>query len=319
MTRPARPPRDSSPPSSGAGGPPSLLAVFAHPDDESLASGGLLAWCAAVGVRVSLLCLTHGEHGHAGRGAPAPRTRSLRQVRAGELRAAAEVLGVAGVRLLDHEDGMLPWIPPGRLDADILDEIRRAAPDVVITFDADGLYWHPDHIAVHERTTAVVAALGAGAPALFHVTLPPGAMRAVVDHAARVAAVRGLAPPFPRTILGVGDADAFGAGAPPDPGRGRARPRGAEAAGIALPPQPARRLRSAARRRSRCGAAAGQGTLSAIGDRDPGRHDHRPAGRGGRDTDRRRGRETMRAPSTAPSTDPRVSRGESPARAASSS
>ena len=202
------------PPASGAGGPPSLLAVFAHPDDESLASGGLLAWCAAVGVRVSLLCLTHGEHGHAGRGAPAPRTRSLRQVRAGELRAAAEVLGVAGVRLLDHEDGMLPWIPPGRLDADILDEIRRAAPDVVITFDADGLYWHPDHIAVHERTTAVVAALGAGAPALFHVTLPPGAMRAVVDHAARVAAVRGLAPPFPRTILGVGDADAFGAGAP---------------------------------------------------------------------------------------------------------
>ena len=207
MTRTGRPPAD--------GGPPSVLAVFAHPDDESLASGGLLAWCAAVGVRVSLLCLTHGEHGHAGRGAPAPRTRSLRQVRAGELRAAAEVLGIARVRLLDHEDGMLPWIRPDRLDADILDEFRRTAPDVVVTFDADGLYWHPDHISVHERTTAVVAALGGGAPALFHVALPPGAMRAVVDHAARVATARGLARPFPRSILGVGDADAFGAGAPP--------------------------------------------------------------------------------------------------------
>lgn len=214
MTKPTRPPGDGPPPASAAGRPPSVLAVFAHPDDESLASGGLLAWCAAGGARVSLLCLTHGEHGHAGRGAPVPRTRSLRQVRAGELRAAAEVLGIDRVRLLDHEDGMLPWLLPDRLDADILDEIRRAAPDVVVTFDADGLYWHPDHIAVHERTTAVVAALGAGAPALFHVTVPPGAMRAVVDHAARVSAARGLARPFARSILGVADADAFGSGAP---------------------------------------------------------------------------------------------------------
>ena len=192
-----------------------MLAVFAHPDDEALASGGLLAWCAAVGARVSLLCLTHGEHGHSGRGAPARRTGSLRQVRAGELQAAAEVLGIARVRLLDHEDGMLPWIPPGRLDADILEEIRSTRPDVVVTFDADGLYWHPDHVAVHERTTAVVAVVGAGAPALFHVAVPPGAMRAVVDHAARVSAARGLARPFARSILGVGDPDAFGAGAPP--------------------------------------------------------------------------------------------------------
>ena len=214
MTRQRSPSGDGAPPASAAGGRPSVLAVFAHPDDESLASGGLLAWCAAVGVRVSLLCLTHGEHGHAGGGAPASRRRALRQVRAGELQSAAEVLGIARVRLLDHEDGMLPWVLPDRLEADILDEIRRTAPDVVVTFDADGLYWHPDHIAVHERTTAVVTALGGGAPALFHVTLPPGAMRAVVDHAARVAAARGLARPFPRSILGVADADAFGTGAP---------------------------------------------------------------------------------------------------------
>ncbi len=215
MTPSPRPPGARAPAAPAADGPPSMLAVFAHPDDESLASGGLLAWCSALGVRVSLLCLTHGEHGYAGRGAPGPGTRPLRQVRARELQAAASALGVTRVRLLDHEDGMLPWIRPDRLDADILDEIRRAAPDVVVTFDADGLYWHPDHIAVHERTTAVVAALRGGGPALFHVTLPPGAMRAVVDHAVRVGAARGLARPFARSILGVADADAFGAGAPP--------------------------------------------------------------------------------------------------------
>ena len=191
-----------------------MLAVFAHPDDESLACGGLLAWCAAIGVRVSLLCLTHGEHGRAGRGASGPGAGSLRAVRARELDAAAKELGIGRVRLLDHEDGMLPWILPDRLDADILDEIRRTGPAVVVTFDADGLYWHPDHIAGHERTTAVVAALGGRAPALFHVTLPPGAMRTVVDHAARVSAARGLSRPFARSILGVADADAFGAGAP---------------------------------------------------------------------------------------------------------
>ena len=214
MTPPKRPTDDGAPLGAAAGRPPSLLAVFAHPDDESLASGGLLAWCAAVGVRVSLLCLTHGEHGQ-GHRAPGPETRPLRQMRADELRAAARVLGVARVRLLDHEDGMLPWLDPDRLDADILEEILHTRPEVVITFDADGLYWHPDHIAVHERTTAVVAALGGDAPTLFHVTMPPGAMRAIVDHAVRNHAALGIAGPPARSILGVADADAFGAGAPP--------------------------------------------------------------------------------------------------------
>ena len=215
MSPPKDPPDNDAPDRSAADRRPSLLAVFAHPDDESLASGGLLAWCAATGVEVSLLCLTHGEHGQAAGGAPAAGGRPLRQVRAAELEAAARVLGISRVRLLDHADGMLPWVSPDRLEADIGDEIHRTGPDVVITFDADGLYWHPDHIAVHERTTAVVAALRGRAPALFHVTLPPGAMRAIVDHAALVSAARRLAPPFAQSILGVADADAFGAEAPP--------------------------------------------------------------------------------------------------------
>jgi N-acetyl-1-D-myo-inositol-2-amino-2-deoxy-alpha-D-glucopyranoside deacetylase len=116
--------------------------------------------------------------------------------------------------LLDHPDGMLPWVDPEVLDADIRDAILRTRPDVVITFGEDGLYWHPDHIAVHERTTAVVAALSAsdGKPALYYVTMPPGSMRAVVDHVTKAVTARehGHAP---QSIFGIDDADAFGSAA----------------------------------------------------------------------------------------------------------
>ena len=195
-------------------GPHALLAVFAHPDDESLACGGLLAWCAAVGVRVSLLSVTHGEHAPADntKQPSTPGTDTLRDIRETELRDAAGVLGIKddAVTILDHADGMLSWLDTGRLEADIQATIRRTTPDIVITFGEDGLYWHPDHIAVHERTTAAIAALDDDVPALYYVTMPPGAMRAVVDHAAQVTAGRNPETAPPRTILGVGDADAFG-------------------------------------------------------------------------------------------------------------
>ena len=204
----------------------SLLAVFAHPDDESIACGGLLAWCAHLGVDVSLLCMTRGEHGQGTAG-------GVRRTRGRELRAAARTLGIGAVTLLDHADGMLPWLAVDDLRPEIEGAIRELRPDVVITFDSDGLYWHPDHIAVHELTTAAVLKLGAAAPALYYVTMPPGSMRAVADHAA--AALRrgtGDASAFaggnadsvrhrdggtgqrPTSILGVVDPDAFGAAAP---------------------------------------------------------------------------------------------------------
>jgi N-acetyl-1-D-myo-inositol-2-amino-2-deoxy-alpha-D-glucopyranoside deacetylase len=183
----------------------SLLAVFAHPDDESLACGGLLAWCAELGARVSILCATRGEMGPGTDG-------DLSLIRTTELEAAARALGVSDVLVLDYEDGMLPWTEPTRLEADIRDATIRSSPDVVITFAEDGLYWHPDHIAIHERTTAAVAALGDAAPALYYVTMGPGRMRAVID------TVTARIPPgrAPYSILGVPDADAFGAAiAPP--------------------------------------------------------------------------------------------------------
>ena len=186
-----------------------LLGVFAHPDDESLACGGLLARCAALGVAVTLLCATRGEGGPGAEGGgddadntdDAERRRQLAGVRTQELDAAIRVLGVSDLVVLDHADGMLPWIGTAALDTDICAAIERLRPDVVVTFGPDGLYWHPDHIAIHERTTAVIAAAGDAAPALYYVTMPPGQMRAVADHAGLGAAV----------VPGLDNPDAFGA------------------------------------------------------------------------------------------------------------
>jgi LmbE family N-acetylglucosaminyl deacetylase len=184
----------------------SLLAVFAHPDDESLAAGGLLAWCAARGARVSLLCLSRGEAGPA-RG---PDHGDLGDIRARELGDAAATLGLADVVLLSHPDGMLPWIEPGVLVGDIRRAIADWRPEVVVTFGEDGLYWHPDHIAVHEATRDAVFALGTGAPALYYVTMPPGQMQAVL-----AAAAPRLTASSRRDLLGIEDAAAFGAEAQP--------------------------------------------------------------------------------------------------------
>ncbi len=194
---------------------PSLLAVLAHPDDESLACGGLLAWCAERGARVSLLCLTRGEHG------PGGRPEDLGAKRALELEQAARVLGVRETTLLGYEDGMLPWLDATRLEAEIRDAIDRLRPEVVVTFDEDGLYGHPDHVAVHELTAAAVSAFGEAGPALFYVSMPRGAMRSLVD-AGRARSVDtptdsshvGYVAPI-AVVLGVGDPDAFGAMAPP--------------------------------------------------------------------------------------------------------
>jgi N-acetyl-1-D-myo-inositol-2-amino-2-deoxy-alpha-D-glucopyranoside deacetylase len=187
----------------------SLLAVFAHPDDEALAAGGLLAWCAARGARVSLLCASRGGLGQL----DDPRRLELGETRARELDAAARVLGLHEVILLDYRNGFLPWVDREELEADIRAAITRLKPDVVVTFDNDGLYWHPDHIVMYQRTTAVVAAMSDEAPALFYVSMPHGRMRGVLT--AAIAAAHPDAPP-PQSVLGILDVDAFGlsAGAP---------------------------------------------------------------------------------------------------------
>ena len=180
----------------------SLMAIFAHPDDESLAAGGLIASCAAAGSTVTLVVATRGEAG------PGALRGRLAEVRTREMEAAARVLGTSELVWLDYPDGLLPSVDARQLEVDIIRAIAARRPERVVTFDRDGLYWHPDHVALHERVTVAVMKMGGDAPALWYATLPPGAMRAVADHAA----AEGVSP---APILGIDDPDAFGAQAPP--------------------------------------------------------------------------------------------------------
>ena len=182
-----------------------VLCVLAHPDDEALACGGTLARLADAGARVVIVCASCGELGSvsdpalvAGHGLPAARTD--------ELTASARVLGAHEVVQLSHPDGCLRWADGLELELRAL--IERHRPAAVITFDADGLYWHPDHIGVHERTTAAVAGFGVDAPPLYYVSMRAGAMRALVD----AAHARGGAPDG-AGLWGI-TPDAFGAHAP---------------------------------------------------------------------------------------------------------
>jgi N-acetyl-1-D-myo-inositol-2-amino-2-deoxy-alpha-D-glucopyranoside deacetylase len=184
-----------------------LLAVFAHPDDESLACGGLLARCAAEGARVTLLCATRGEAGERVPGCSDD--VGLGIVRRGELHDAAERLGIHEVILLDHPDGELPGENYALFRQEMLLAIRYVRPDAVVTFGPDGLYWHPDHIYVHERVTEAVRQLASDAPPLYYVVFPEDLMRRVLDLA------KAHAPAAEDLSLWDIDAEAFGAYAPP--------------------------------------------------------------------------------------------------------
>lgn len=137
-----------------------LMAVLAHPDDESLGVGGTLARYAADGVRVSLVTATRGQAGRFHGLAPGteghPGREALAALRHAELRAAASTLGVVSLEVLSYVDGQLSEAPSGQVVGDIAEAIRRERPDVVVTFAPDGAYGHPDHIAVSQFALAAV-------------------------------------------------------------------------------------------------------------------------------------------------------------------
>ena len=136
-----------------------LLAIVAHPDDESLATGGILAKYAASGIQTYLVMATRGERGWSSQTAPYPGPQALGRLREAELRAAAQVLGLREVVFLDYQDGELDRADPAQAIGKIVTQLRRIQPDVVVTFDPNGMYGHPDHIAISQlTTTAVVAA-----------------------------------------------------------------------------------------------------------------------------------------------------------------
>lgn len=141
---------------------PRLMAVLAHPDDESLGVGGTLAKYASEGVEVVLLTATRGDGGRY-RGHPPgdphhPGAVALAAIREAELRAAASALGVHEVSLLDYHDQQLDRANPREAVAGIARHLRRVRPDVVVTFGPDGAYGHPDHVAISQFTTAAIVA-----------------------------------------------------------------------------------------------------------------------------------------------------------------
>lgn len=136
-----------------------VLAVVAHPDDESFGLGAVLSELAVRGARTSLICFTHGEastlHGTPG---------DLSVVRSEELKAAGAELGLSRIELYDHPDGRLATVPVDELTGHVLRVIGEEHPSHLLVFDADGVTGHPDHR--HATESALAAARTAGLPVL---------------------------------------------------------------------------------------------------------------------------------------------------------
>jgi LmbE family N-acetylglucosaminyl deacetylase len=148
-----------------------ILAVLAHPDDESFGMGGTLAKYASEGASVHLICATRGESGEVD-----PEFldgySSIADLRETELTCAAKALGIEQVHLLSYRDsGMIGsqsnQHPQALINAplesvaeEIAEYIRKFKPQVVLTFDPIGGYRHPDHIFIHQAATRAFALAG---------------------------------------------------------------------------------------------------------------------------------------------------------------
>ncbi len=135
-----------------------LLAVFAHPDDESMGMGGTLAKYSAEGVDTYLVCASRGERGWFGPEEQDPGPERLGQLREKELRCAGEKLGLKEIHFLDYIDGDVDQADHAEAIEKIVTHIRRIKPHVVVTFPPDGGYGHPDHIASGQFTASAIVA-----------------------------------------------------------------------------------------------------------------------------------------------------------------
>jgi len=152
-----------------------LLAIFAHPDDETFRCGGALALLAARGVRVQVLTATRGQAGSCGN-PPLCTPDELAAVRERELRCACATLDLAQPILFDYRDGALADVDEVAATDRVIAVIAQLRPDVLLTWPLDGLSGHPDHCAVSRWTSQAFARatdLGAAAPvALYHLAVP---------------------------------------------------------------------------------------------------------------------------------------------------
>lgn len=158
--------------------PLTLMAVHAHPDDEASTTGGILAKYATEGIRTVLVTCTNGELGDAPGGAkpgePGHDEETVVALRRRELEASCAILGVGFLELLGYRDsGMIGWAENDSIDAfcrlpvEVAAEplarlIERYRPQVVVTYDQNGFYGHPDHIQAHRITLAALDSVGIG-------------------------------------------------------------------------------------------------------------------------------------------------------------
>ena len=137
--------------------PLTLMTVHAHPDDESIGTGGVLARYADEGIRTVLVTCTGGEVGEIGDPTLAT-PDNLAEIREQELRAACAILGVGHLELLGYRDSGMAGTDDNehpdafaRADLDVAIRrlvalVRRFRPQVLVTYDENGLYGHPDHV-----------------------------------------------------------------------------------------------------------------------------------------------------------------------------
>lgn len=179
-------------------------AVFfhAHPDDESLSTAGTMALLAEAGHRVVLVVATRGEEGEVVPGVLAD-GEALGDRRTTELHTAADLLGTARVEFLGYRDSGMADSPTNnnpdcfwQADVDRAADRLRAIlsneqPDLLVVYDQNGGYGHPDHIQVHRVGTRWAAA--AGVERVRWVTLNRDAIRETIESAIASGAADGLA------------------------------------------------------------------------------------------------------------------------------
>jgi LmbE family N-acetylglucosaminyl deacetylase len=177
-----------------------LMAVHAHPDDEVLSTGGIFARYAHEGIRTVLVTCTNGEQGDGPGGVkpgqPGHDEAAVREVRLAELRDSVAHLGIEHVELLGYRDsGMVGWDANGHDDVFSNIPIEESAgklaalmekyqPQVVVTYDENGAYGHPDHIQAHRIAVAAAEAVyeKQGIPRKFyHTAIPRSGFRELME------------------------------------------------------------------------------------------------------------------------------------------
>jgi LmbE family N-acetylglucosaminyl deacetylase len=172
--------------------PLTLMAVHAHPDDEAIGTGGILAKYAAEGVRTVLVTCTNGELGDGPGGVkpddPSHDEGTVVTLRRRELEESCRVLGVTNLEMLGyHDSGMEGWPQNHAPDAfwhtpvdvaahRVADLMRTYRPQVVVTYDEHGFYGHPDHIQANRVTRAAIDKSGVPAK-LYYTALPRSRLR----------------------------------------------------------------------------------------------------------------------------------------------